>query len=114
MRVCVTLVISAFLIAACATPEEREIAALEEELGLNNVPYFPKCLSEEVSPRAAVRARDYNVSHTVNNPQGDVPLDKCVRWETDEPPGKSKEKPKKLVFTQSKDSDSPVVDTTEP
>ena len=86
------------LMGACATPEEREVAALEEELGLDVAPYFPKCLSEEVSPRAAVRAGDYNISHTVNNPQGDVAIDKCARWETDEPTGNKGKEPQQLDF----------------
>ena len=85
-------------LGGCATPEEREVAALEEELGLHVAPYFPKCLSEEVSPRAAVRAGDYNIAHTVNNPQGDVAIDKCARWETDEPTGSKKKTPQKLDF----------------
>lgn len=101
-----TTVIAGLVVTGCATPEERAVAALERELGLNTVPYFPKCLSEEVSPRAAVAARDYNVSHTVSNPQGDVPLDKCVRWDTSEPPGKSKDKPAKLILTPPEKNDS--------
>ena len=94
------------VLGACATPEEREVAALERELGLDDVPYFPKCLSEEVSPRAAVRAGDYNIAHTVNNPQGDVAIDKCARWETDEPAGNKKEAPQKLDFRYPKESTS--------
>lgn len=86
------------VLGACATPEEREVAALEKELGLDVAPYFPKCLSEEVSPRAAVRAGDYNIAHTVNNPQGDVAIDKCARWETDEPTGNKNREPQKLDF----------------
>ena len=100
------ITITAVALGGCATPEDRAVAALEKELGLDTVPYFPKCLSEEVSPRAAVAARDYNVSHTVSNPQGDVPLDKCVRWDTSEPPGKSKDKPAKLILTPPEKNDS--------
>ena len=88
----------AIALAGCSTPEEREVAALEKELGLDVAPYFPKCLSEEVSPRAAVRAGDYNISHTVNNPIGDVAIDKCARWETDEPSGSKDKEPQKLKF----------------
>lgn len=99
------ITIIAAVLGGCATPEERAVAALEKELGLDTLPYFPKCLSEEVSPRAAVAARDYNVSHTVSNPQGDVPLDKCVRWDTSEPPGKSKDKPAKLILTPPEKND---------
>ena len=86
------------VLSACATPEEREVAALEEELGLDAAPYFPKCLSEEVSPRAAVRAGDYNIANIVNDPQGDVAIDKCARWETDEPAGKKAKEPQKFDF----------------
>ena len=100
------ITIIAAVLGGCATSEERAVAALEKELGLDTLPYFPKCLSEEVSPRAAVAGRDYNVSHTVSNPQGNVPLDKCVRWETNEPVEKSKDKPKKLVLTPPKKGDT--------
>ena len=85
-------------LAGCATSEEREVTALENELGLVAAPYFPKCLSEEVSPRAAVSAGDYNIANIVNNPQGDVAIDKCARWETEEPTGNKKENPQKLEF----------------
>ena len=37
--------ITGFTLLGCATPEEREVAALEKELGLDSTPYFPKCLS---------------------------------------------------------------------
>ena len=52
MRFSVGLVaiITSFTLAGCTTPEEREVAALEKELGLGSAPYFPKCLSEEVAP----------------------------------------------------------------
>jgi len=86
------------MLGACATREEREVAALEKELGLDTAPYFPKCRSEEVSPRAALRVGDYNIVHTVNNPQGEVAIDKCARWETDEPPGRPEDKGEKLIL----------------
>ena len=98
MRNRLLCLLTTIALAGCATPEEREVAALEEELGLDVAPYFPKCLSEEVSPRAAVRAGDFNIAHTVNNPQGDVAIDKCARWETDEPTGAKKKAPQKLDF----------------
>ena len=107
------ITITAVALGGCATPEERAVAALKKELGLDTVPYFPKCLSEEVSPRAAVAARDYNVSHTVNNPQGNVPLDKCVRWDTNEPVGKSKDKPQKLILTPPEKDDADSEDVPE-
>ena len=106
------LIITVF--SACASPEEREVAALEEELGLDVAPYFPKCLSEEVSPRAAVRAGDYNIAHTVNNPQGDVAIDKCARWETDEPTGSKKKAPQKLDFRYPDKNKSEVAEDREP
>ena len=102
------------VLGACATPEEREVAALEKELGLDVAPYFPKCLSEEVSPRAAVRAGDYNIAHTVNNPQGDVAIDKCARWETDEPTGNKAKVPQKLDFQYPDNSKSEDSDEREP
>lgn len=95
------------MLGGCATPEEREVAALEKELGLDTAPYFPKCLSEEVSPRAAVRAGDYNIAHTVNNPQGEVAIDKCARWETDEPLGRPKDKAEKLILTPPVEAEMP-------
>ncbi|MDA9915896.1 hypothetical protein N9D43_03135 [Luminiphilus sp.] len=100
MRACITVLVSVLVFSGCATVKEREMAALEKELGLDTAPYFPKCLSEEVAPRAAMRSGDYSSGvHTVNNPQGDVPIDRCARWETNEPPGKSKDKPEKLILT---------------
>lgn len=99
MRACITVLVSVLVFSGCATVKEREMAALEKELGLDTAPYFPKCLSEEVSPRAATRSGDYSGVHPVNNPQGDVPIDRCARWETNEPPGKSKDKPEKLILT---------------
>lgn len=95
------------MFGACATREGREVAALEKELGLDTAPYFPKCLSEEVSPRAAVRAGDYNIAHTVNNPQGEVAIDKCARWETDEPPGRPEDKGEKLILTPPVEAEMP-------
>lgn len=96
--------------SACATPEEREVAALEKELGLDVAPYFPKCLSEEVSPRAAVRGGDYSVAHTMDNPKGHVAIDRCARWETDEPTGSKKNKPKKLVLKPQEEAALPTED----
>ena len=91
-------IITSFSLAGCATPEEREVAALEKELGLDSAPYFPKCLSKEVAPKAGVVAGEYSLANTIDNPQGTVAIDRCVRWDTNEPPGKSKEKPQKLIL----------------
>ena len=107
VRKCITLLVGVLVLSGCATVKEREIASLKKELGLDTAPYFPKCLTEEVSPRAAMRAGDYSGIHTVNNPQGDVPIDRCVRWDTTEPPGKSKDKPEKLILTPPGKIDSP-------
>lgn len=110
MRPSLLCLLMTIALAGCATPEEREVVALEKELGLDTAPYFPKCLSEEVSPRAAVRAGDYNIAHTVNNPQGDVAIDKCARWETDEPTGNKTKEAQKLDFRypdKSKSENSP-------
>lgn len=98
----------AVALSACATPKEREVAALEKELGLDVAPYFPKCLSEEVSPRAAVRGGDYSVAHTMDNPKGHVAIDRCARWETDEPTGSKKNKPKKLVLKPQEEAALPT------
>lgn len=95
--------ITSFSLAGCATPEEREVAALEKELGLDSAPYFPKCLSKEVAPKAGVVAGEYSLANTIDNPQGTVAIDRCVRWDTNEPPGKSKEKPQKLILTPPED-----------
>ena len=92
-------VITSFTLVGCATPEEREVAALEKELGLDSAPYFPKCLSKEVAPKAGVVAGQYSLGNTIDNPQGNVAIDRCVRWDTNEPVGKSKDKPQKLVLT---------------
>ena len=107
MRECVPLLASVLVLSGCATVKEREMAALKKELGLETAPHFPKCLSEEVSPRAAMRAGEYSGVHTVNNPQGDVPIDRCARWDTNEPPGKSKDKPENLILTPPGKIDSP-------
>lgn len=96
---CLVVVITSLSCAGCATPEERAVAALESELGLDNAPYFPKCLSEEVAPKAGVVAGEYSLGNTIDNPQGNVAIDRCVRWETNEPVGKSKDKPQKLILT---------------
>ena len=92
-------IIISFTLAGCATPKEREVAALEKELGLDSAPYFPKCLSKEVAPKAGVVAGQYSLGNTIDNPQGNVAIDRCVRWDTNEPVGKSKDKPQKLVLT---------------
>lgn len=108
MRFSVGLVaiITSFTLAGCATPEEREVAALEKELGLGSAPYFPKCLSEEVAPKAGVVAGEYSLANTIDNPQGTVAIDRCVRWDTNEPPGKSKDKPEKLILTPPEKDDA--------
>lgn len=98
--------ITSFSLAGCATPEEREVAALEKELGLDSAPYFPKCLSKEVAPKAGVVAGEYSLANTIDNPQGTVAIDRCVRWDTNEPPGKSKEKPQKLILTPPEKDDA--------
>ena len=95
----VVAVTTSLMLAGCATPEEREVAALEKELGLDSAPYFPKCLSKEVAPKAGVVAGQYSLGNTIDNPQGNVAIDRCVRWDTNEPVGKSKDKPQKLVLT---------------
>lgn len=108
MRFSVGLVafITGFTLLGCATPEEREVAALEKELGLDSTPYFPKCLSKEVAPKAGVVAGQYSLGNTIDNPQGNVAIDRCVRWDTNEPVGKSKDKPQKLILTPpDKDDD---------
>ena len=99
-------IITSFSLAGCATPEEREVAALEKELGLDSAPYFPKCLSKEVAPKAGVVAGEYSLANTIDNPQGTVAIDRCVRWDTNEPPGKSKEKPQKLILTPPEKDDA--------
>ena len=99
-------IITSFTLAGCATPKEREVAALEKELGLDSAPYFPKCLSKEVAPKAGVVAGEYSLANTIDNPQGTVAIDRCVRWDTNEPPGKSKEKPQKLILTPPEKDDA--------
>ena len=101
MRFSVGLIatITCFTLSGCASPKEREVAALEKELGLDSAPYFPKCLSKEVAPKAGVVAGQYSLGNTIDNPQGNVAIDRCVRWDTNEPVGKSKDKPQKLVLT---------------
>ena len=49
MRVCVVLLVSLLVVSACASPEQRELAALKKELGLDRAPIFPTCLSQEVT-----------------------------------------------------------------
>ena len=98
-------ILTSFTLAGCATPKEREVAALEKELGLDSAPYFPKCLSKEVAPKAGVVAGQYSLGNTIDNPQGNVAIDRCVRWDTNEPVAKSKDKPQKLVLTPSEKDD---------
>jgi hypothetical protein len=98
-------IITSFTLAGCATPKEREVAALEKELGLDSAPYFPKCLSKEVAPKAGVLAGQYSLGNTIDNPQGNVAIDRCVRWDTNEPVGMSKDKPQKLVLTPPEKGD---------
>jgi hypothetical protein len=107
MRIAIGLfvVFSGFTVLGCSTPEERAVAVLQKELGLESAPYFPKCLSKEVTPRA-VAAGEYSLANTVENPQGNVAIDRCVRWDTNEPPGKSKDKPEKLILTPPEKTES--------
>ena len=98
--------ITGFTLLGCATPEEREVAALEKELGLDSAPYFPKCLSKEVAPKAGVVAGQYSLGNTIDNPQGNVAIDRCVRWDTNEPVGRSKDKPQKLILTLREKNDA--------
>ena len=115
MRFSVSLVavITGFTLFGCATPEEREVAALEKELGLDSAPYFPKCLSQEIAPKAGVVAGEYSLGNTIDNPQGNVAFDRCVRWDTNEPVGKSKDKPQKLVLTPPEKDDAGSEDLPE-
>ena len=107
MRLSIGLVavITSFTLGGCATPQEREVAALEKELGLDSAPYFPKCLSKEVAPKAGVVAGQYSLGNTIDNPQGNVAIDRCVRWDTNEPVGKSKDKPQKLILAPPEKDD---------
>ena len=110
---CTVAVIAGLALAGCATPDERAVAALERELGLSSAPYFPKCLSEEVAPKAGVVAGEYSLANTIENPQGTVAIDRCVRWDTNEPPGKSKDKPEKLILMPPEKTDSPIEEKSE-
>ena len=101
----VVAVITTLTIAGCATPKEREVAALERELGLGSAPYFPKCLRKVVAPKARVVAGHHSLGNTIDNPQGHVTIDRCVRWDTNEPVGKSTEKPEKLILTPPEKGD---------
>jgi hypothetical protein len=47
----------------------------------------------------------------MDNPQGDVAIDRCARWETDEPTGSKKKKPKKLVLKPQEEAALPKEDT---
>ena len=96
---CFIAIVASLTLVCCVTPEERVVAALEKELGLDSAPYFPKCLTKEIAPQAGVIAGQYSLRHTIDNPQGNVAIDRCVRWDTNEPPGKPKNKPKKLLLT---------------
>ena len=107
-------VITGFTLLGCATPKEREVAALEKELGLDSAPYFPKCLSQEIAPKAGVVAGEYSLGNTIDNPQGNVAIDRCVRWDTNEPVGKSKDKPKKLTLTPPEKGDGVTDDASNP
>jgi hypothetical protein len=49
----------------------------------------------------------------MDNPQGDVAIDRCARWETDEPTGSKKKKPKKLVLKLQEEAPLPKEDTIE-
>ena len=95
---CLVAVITSITPVGCAAPAERAVAALEKELGLDSAPHFPRCLSEEVAPRASVIAGHYILGNTIDNPQGMVAIDRCVRWDTDEPSGKFVDKPEKLIL----------------
>ena len=106
-------IMTSFTLAGCATPQEREVAALEKELGLDSAPYFPKCLSKEVAPKAGVVAGQYSLGNTIDNPQGNVAIDRCVRWDTSEPVGKSKDKPQKLVLMPPEKDDAGSEDVPE-
>jgi len=106
-------IITSFTLAGCATPKELEVAALEKELGLDSAPYFPKCLSKEVAPKAGVVAGQYSLGNTIDNPQGNVAIDRCVRWDTNEPVGKSKDKPEKLILTPPEKDNAGNEDTPE-
>ena len=106
------VVFSGFTVVGCSTPEERAVAALQKELGLDSAPYFPKCLSKEVTP-IAVAAGEYSLANTVQNPQGSVAIDRCVRWDTNEPSGKSKDKSEKLILTPPEKTVSPNKEKSE-
>ena len=108
------VVITSLTLTGCATPEERAVAALEQELGLDSAPYFPKCLSEEVAPKAGVVSGQYSLGNTIDNPQGNVPIDRCVRWDTNEPSGTSKDKPQKLILTPPEQNDEVTDDASNP
>ena len=116
MRVSIGLiaVFTSFTLVGCATPEERKVAVLEKELGLYSSPYFPKCLSKEVAPKAGVVAGQYSLGNTIDNPQGNVAIDRCVRWDTNEPVGKPKDKPEKLILTPPEKGDDVPDDASNP
>ncbi len=93
MRTILVVVWMLLVLGSCKTTEEHEIAELEKSLGLDVAPHFPKCLREELSPRAASLAGDYSIANTLDNPQGNVSIDRCVRWDIDEPAGSEEKKP---------------------
>lgn len=111
---CNIAVVISLTLAGCATSEEREVAALEKELGLDSAPYFPKCLSKEIAPKARVVAGQHSLGNTIDNPQGNVAIDRCVRWDTNEPVGKSKDKPAKLILTPPEKGDDVPDDASNP
>ena len=109
---CFVPVITSLMLAGCATPDERAVTALEKELGLHSAPYFPRCLSEEIAPRASVVAGQYSLGHTIDNPQGNVAIDRCVRWDINEPPGKFNDKAEKLILIPPKKTQLPGEETS--
>ena len=66
-----------------------------------------------MAPKAGVVAGEYSLANTIDNPQGTVAIDRCVRWDTNEPPGKSKDKPEKLILMPPEKTDSPIEEKSE-
>ena len=58
-------------------------------------------------------AGQYSLGNTIDNPQGNVAIDRCVRWDTNEPVGKSKDKPQKLILTPPEKDDARSEDLPE-
>ena len=79
-----------------------------ERTGSRQRTLLPEVFEQEVAPKAGVVAGQYSLGNTIDNPQGNVAIDRCVRWDTNEPVGKSKDKPQKLILTppQNDDTDS--------